>query len=69
MYETVTSIEGTAQAMNYIKGIQASIRENPNPEAAKVIKFGNKNVVVVKSLDPKPKNRRTSIQKNVESYD
>ena len=55
MYETVTSIEGTAQAMNYIKGIQASIRENPNPEAAKVIKFGNKNVVVVKSLDPNQK--------------
>ena len=55
MYDTVTSIEGTAQAMNYIKGVQASIRENPNPEAAKVIKFGNKNVVVVKSLDPNQK--------------
>ena len=56
MYDTVTSIEGTAQAMNYIRGVQTSIRENPNPEAAKVIKFGNKNVVIVKSLDP---NRRT----------
>ena len=41
MYDTVTSIEGTAQAMNYIRGVQTSIRENPNPEAAKVIKFGN----------------------------
>ena len=51
-YDTIKSIEGTKQAMDYIRLVQKSVENDPNPEAAKIIKFGNKNVIIVKSLPP-----------------
>ena len=52
-YETVKSLQGTKQVNEYIKTQQQRVKNNPNAEAARVLKFGNANIIILKSLPEK----------------
>ena len=49
-FETVKTIEGTKQVNEYIKQMQRRVAQNPNEEAAQLLRFGNKNVIIIKDL-------------------
>ena len=49
-FETVKTIEGTKQVNEYIKQIQRRVAQNPNEEAAQLLRFGNKNVIIIKDI-------------------
>ena len=49
-FETVKTIEGTKQVNEYIKQMQRRVAQNPNEEAAQLLRFGNKNVIIIKDI-------------------